>query len=225
MSKVAKHPTDEGKYLSTVDEYGHGTGQGKSRSAVYKHLASLDADPVVEIVSETPDEDDSQEFTQNPSEFESISWLDDEEGGVAPTIPAPIRKLASGDPALMSEAQRASQDVLFRWGWAGVDRGLSWWGRGVMADPDWTIKRAPQDYDALTAATTNLMDAHGLSLSLNAELKFAVVVSSAYVPPVTHIVRNTDSSVSGRLWGRFISLVSSPLRMFRRRRTPVATED
>ena len=50
MGQVEKHPTDEGKYQSTVDEYGHGPGNGKSRSAVYKHISNLGKeDPVIEI--------------------------------------------------------------------------------------------------------------------------------------------------------------------------------
>ena len=231
MSKVQKHPSDEGRYQSAVATYGHGAGQGKSRSAVYKHLSSLDT--ITELSDEQAehtdfvesDEPSMSSTTQNPTEFESISWLDEEESETPPTIPTPIRKLASGDPAFMSEAQRASQDILFRWGWGGIDRGLSWWGKGVMGNPEWSIERHPHDYDALTAATSNLMDKHGLSISLNAELVFAVVVSSAYAPPVAHIVRNTDGSISGRWWGRFISLVSSPLRMFRRRREPVAPQN
>jgi len=42
MSKVEKHPTDEGKYQSTFDDYGHGKGNGKSRNAIYKHAKKLD---------------------------------------------------------------------------------------------------------------------------------------------------------------------------------------
>ena len=48
MSKVQKHPTDEGKYQSTFDEYGHGEGNGKSRAAVYKHYAKINDSEKVE---------------------------------------------------------------------------------------------------------------------------------------------------------------------------------
>ena len=37
MGRAEKHPTDEGKYQSTFDDYGHGKGNGKSRASVYKH--------------------------------------------------------------------------------------------------------------------------------------------------------------------------------------------
>ena len=42
MSKVEKHPYDEGKYQSTFDDYGHGKGNGKSRNAIYKHAKKLE---------------------------------------------------------------------------------------------------------------------------------------------------------------------------------------
>ena len=37
MSKAIPHPTDEGKWMCSVCDYGHGEGNGKSRNAVYKH--------------------------------------------------------------------------------------------------------------------------------------------------------------------------------------------
>jgi len=40
MSRVQPHPTDEGRFQSTFDTYGHGKGNGKSRSMVYKHYNS-----------------------------------------------------------------------------------------------------------------------------------------------------------------------------------------
>ena len=42
MSKVEKHPTDKGKYQSTFDNYGHGEGNGKSKTAIYKHFKTLE---------------------------------------------------------------------------------------------------------------------------------------------------------------------------------------
>ena len=36
MAAAEKHPTDAGKYQATFSDYGHGKGNGKSRSAVYK---------------------------------------------------------------------------------------------------------------------------------------------------------------------------------------------
>jgi major membrane immunogen (membrane-anchored lipoprotein) len=81
MASVEPHPTDEGKFQSAVDDYGHGPGNGKSRSAVYKHLKSLnseepetqplqqEADFVQtdesEVPVETEDVEEAEEATSN----------------------------------------------------------------------------------------------------------------------------------------------------------------
>ena len=55
MSKVEAHPTDEGKYQSSFDTYGHGEGNGKSRAAVYKHHAksieseTIESEPEIKV--------------------------------------------------------------------------------------------------------------------------------------------------------------------------------
>ena len=87
-----------------------------------------------------------------------------------------------------------------------------------MADPEWEIARHPEDYAALDAATSNLMDAYGIAIHLNPSMVFGVVVAAAYVPPITHIARNTDPTRSGAIWKGIKSIVTAPLRLFRRRR-------
>ena len=221
MGQVEKHPTDEGKYQSTVDEYGHGPGNGKSRSAVYKHISNLGKeDPVIEISEEVTEDfvqPLAEETVQNPDEFDTISWLEPEDSEVpASTIPAPIRKMASGDPAGLTEAQRVGQDILLRWGWSGLDRGLTVWGRSVTGKEEFAVQRSPEDYDALTAASVTLMDSYGLSVAMSPGLVFGIVVTSAYAPPVVEIVQNTDVSYSGRIFGSIKSVILAPFRLFRR---------
>jgi hypothetical protein len=221
MAGAEPHPTDEGKFQSTVDDYGHGKGNGKSRSAVYKHIKSLSS----KEPEPQPSPEEPETFTKSDEiddeipgiEFNSISWLEDDGDLPEPTIAAPIRKFVLNDGS-MTDLQRATQDQLIRWGYMGIDRGLTHWGRGVTQDPEWSINRHPQDYEALGAATTNLMDAHGIGVHLNPTTVFAVVVGAAYVPPITHIARNTDVSASGRILGSIKSIVTAPLRLFRRRR-------
>ena len=41
MSRIEDHPSDEGKYQSTFDSYGHGEGNGKSKTAIYKHYKTF----------------------------------------------------------------------------------------------------------------------------------------------------------------------------------------
>lgn len=94
-----------------------------------------------------------------------------------------------------------------------------------MSKPEWEIRRHPQDYDALEAATSHLMQAHGLSINLSPEIVFVTVVGAAYVPPISYIARNTDATRSGRIFSGIKSFITYPLRMFRRRRSePVAVE-
>jgi len=236
MSQVEKHPSDKGKFQSSVDEYGHGKGNGKSRSAVYKHLSQATekthnskAEPDHEAPTQgknpqnEPKTKDSTipketDFTKSDEiEFETIAWLEDDGDLPPPTIPTPIRKFVLNDGS-MTDLQRATQSQLVRWGWMAADRGVTHWGRGVMADPEWEIARHPEDYAALDAATSNLMDAYGIAIHLNPSMVFGVVVAAAYVPPITHIARNTDPTRSGAIWKGIKSIVTAPLRLFRRRR-------
>tara|TARA_R110000824_G_scaffold141584_5_gene308240 strand:+ start:564 stop:1262 length:699 start_codon:yes stop_codon:yes gene_type:complete len=204
MGLVEKHPKDKGKYQSTFDTYGHGKGNGKSRAAVYKHANKIKA--MSETVSQNVEEvqEEIPEVTQNVeepvSDWESIEWLDDsnDEGLPSPTIPAPLRKLSEGGAGL-SIAQKATQSKLIRWAYMGIDRGLSHWGKGVMQKPEWEIKRHPMDYDALEGATMHMMDSNGISINLSPNLVFMTVLTSAYVPPITHVAKNSQ----GRLKFKF----------------------
>ena len=72
MSKVEPHSSDKGKYQSTFDGYGHGEGNGKSKTAIYKHFKTLD--PEIEKENEVIEDDSSPQW-------EDLDWLtpDDEE--------------------------------------------------------------------------------------------------------------------------------------------------
>ena len=227
MAQVESHPTDEGMYQSTINDYGHGPGNGKSRSAVYKHNKSVSTSlptQTVEATRETiapSEQGEESESPAEPTEWENIEWLED--GDLPPpTIAAPIRRFVLGDDE-MSAMQRATQAQLVRWGYMGVDRGITHWGRGVTQDADFEIVRHPEDYDALEAATTNLLDAYGVGIHLNPTTVFAVVVSAAYVPPITQIARKADITVGGRIFRSVRSIATAPLRFFNRRRRRVST--
>jgi len=98
MGRAEKHPTDEGKYQSTFDTYGHGEGQGKSRAAVYKHFKK-NSETVTQKLSknEKVEEDDYTKTDLNEKveeddytktdQFSDISWLSDEElDAIMPSI-------------------------------------------------------------------------------------------------------------------------------------------
>ena len=243
MSRVEPHPTDEGRFQATFSKYGHGKGNGKSRAAVYKHFNKTQktAKSPINKNKDTASPSDSTKTKQpsNPSVFvdnddddstksdhwEDIAWLDeDEEVGTSPTIPSPIRRLSGGDGEL-GEAHRATQAQLIRWGYMGIDRGITHWGRGVMSRPDWSIERHPADYDALEAATTHAMDANGLSIQLSPTLVWGVVVAAAYAPPMAHIARNSDPLVRRSILRRFGQVLLRPSQWFtRRRRVPPSVQ-
>ena len=214
MSKAEKHPTDEGKYQATFDKYGHGEGNGKSRAAIYKYHKKWILEN--EVVEEKPDPISD---SNNSSEYEwsNVSWLnpDEDEEKIEPTIPKPIRKIASGNTEglVMTAAQAATQKQLIRWGFMGLDRGVTHWGRGVMSRSDWELERSPEDYDALEGATTNMLEAHGISLNLSPELVWGTVVGAAYIPPLVYIGKNADPNKKKGILGRI-------RRMFKRRRLP-----
>jgi len=245
VSRAEKHPSDEGKYQSTFDSYGHGVGKGKSRAAVYKHYKKINGDFVKpahskegksgdfvkeskpkkeksdDFVKDDSDDfvkDDSDDFTKTSS-FSDISWLSDEDlDGIDPTIPKPIRALAAGDVAGMSAAQRATQTQLINWGFIGIDRGLTHWGRGVTGHEEWTIQRHPMDYEAMTGATQHLMDENGVSINLNPTLVWATVMSAAYVPPVSYVARNSDKTKRRLFFKRIGGFFRNPFKALRRRR-------
>tara|TARA_R110002020_G_scaffold58570_1_gene160550 strand:- start:3150 stop:3938 length:789 start_codon:yes stop_codon:yes gene_type:complete len=236
MSRVEAHKFDEGRFQSTFDNYGHGKGNGKSRAAVYKHYNKVKKKPksdsnknkaTASLSSSTKSnqpaksEDfvktDEDDFTKS-DHWEDIPWLAEEEGGIAPTIPSPIRRLTSGEGAGLSAAHRATQSQLIRWGFMGVDRGVTHWGRGVMDKPNWNLERHPSDYDALEAATMHAMDANGLSIELNPSLVWGVVVTAAYAPPLTHIARNSDPTVRRSVLRRFGNFLLRPSQWFKGRK-------
>ena len=237
VSRAEKHPSDEGKYQSTFDSYGHGVGKGKSRAAVYKHYKKINVDFVKEekpkkeksddfVKEEKPKKEKSDDFVNDESDdytktssFSDISWLSDEDlDGIDPTIPKPIRALAAGDVAGMSAAQRATQTQLINWGFIGIDRGLTHWGRGVTGHEEWTIQRHPMDYEAMTGATQHLMDENGISINLNPTLVWATVMSAAYVPPVSYVARNSDKTKRRLFFKRIGGFFRNPFKALRRRR-------
>jgi len=237
MSKVEKHPTDEGKFQSSVDAYGHGEGNGKSRAAVYKHLKKVQKSSK-NTLSENKDTASQSHFTKSnqskekddfvetdstktdqSQNWEDIPWLEGEESQIRPTIPSPIRKLSTGDGPV-GDAHRATQSQLIRWGYMGADRMITHWGRGVMNKPEWSIDRHPSDYDALEAATNHAMDANGLSIELSPTLVWGVVVAAAYAPPIAHIGRNSDPAIRRSLLRRLGNFLLRPSQWFKRWRKP-----
>ena len=224
MSQVEKHPTDSGKYQSTIDDYGHGKGNGKSRAAVYKHnkkVIGKTSVPIKESNSQIEEEKKvdfvkDEENTSQNVEFDDVSWLEEEPDSVRSTIPRAIRGIATGTE--MTAAQRATQGQLVRWGYMGLDRGITHWGRGVTGNEEYVLERSRGDYDALEGATMHWMDSRGIGINLSPGLVLTTVIGAAYMPPVTNIVRNADPNRRGLYLYSIRRFLSSPMRWFRNRR-------
>lgn len=232
MSQVEKHPTDSGKYQSTISDYGHGEGNGKSRAAVYKHnkkytkstknrgtRAGDDAPAKTRGKTKSKKSDfveSDDNPTQNP-EFGDIDWLEEDEQDDYPsTIPRAIRGVATGEE--MTAVARATQGQLVRWGYMGVDRGITHWGRGVTQNPEYEIKRSTMDYDALEGATMVWLESKGISINLTPGLVLTATLGAAYGPPIYQIAQEAETTVGGRL----MKILTWPVRRFRRRRNQAA---
>ena len=199
MARAEKHDFDEGKYQCTSCDYGHGSGNGKSRQAVYKHwnLHHKTESETIEV-HETVQEQEAYslpEIDEEVDDWGSISWLnpDEEEDVIPHTIPSPMRRLAEArEGSQLMAAHRTMEKSLVRWGFLGLDRLMTWWGRGVMSKPDWELKRSHQDYDILQDSTISLMDAYGIRVPASPWMVWGTIVGSAYAPPMIHIQRNAD---------------------------------
>lgn len=232
MSQVEKHPTDVGKYQSTISDYGHGEGNGKSRAAVYKHNKKYtkssknrgthvrDDAPAKSRGKVKPKKTDFVESDEKPAQnpdFGDIDWLqEDDEDEYPSTIPRAIRGVATG--AEMTEVARATQGQLVRWGYMGVDRGITHWGRGVTQNPEYEIKRSTMDYDALEGATMVWLESKGISINLTPGLVLTATLGAAYGPPIYQIAQEAETTVGGRL----MRILTWPVRRFRRRRNQAA---
>ena len=136
MSRVEKHPTDEGKFQSTFDDYGHGEGNGKSRNAIYKRYKKLN-----EVKEEKPIEIFVDNVIEEETEWSEIKWSDDnieEETGddFTKEIPDPMKNITDSKAG---QVAIAAQGQVVRYGFKALDRLITHWGRGVMSSDDWEI--------------------------------------------------------------------------------------
>ena len=225
MSKAIPHPTDEGKWMCSICDYGHGEGNGKSRNAVYKHWNKhhKNSDSIsieVEEVSTVFEEDiENADFVQSddvPFEWGSIGWGEPEEGEevVPKTIPSVFAESLNRPNTALSAA--GTKQVL-RMAFIGLDRLITHWGRGVMSDRNWQIERHPQDYDTLQDSTWAVMQHYGVAVNVSPVAAWAATVGTAYVPPIVHIQKNADPNRRRNFVKRFRNLFGR-LR-FRRKKT------
>jgi hypothetical protein len=69
--KAIPHPHDEGKWMSSFDDYAHGKGNGKSRNAIYKHFKKINPEP--DYVKNTSKKKEATESLKNKTEINDKS--------------------------------------------------------------------------------------------------------------------------------------------------------
>lgn len=197
MSRYEKHDHDDGKFQCPLCDYGHGPGNGKSRQAVSNHHRKTHDEPKEseEIPLDPPLEADNAE-----------SWLNyempevDEEITVS-TVPLADTLLRGAlaneeevpkSPKALKEFYR-QQGKMMRWIFSGfVDPLFSWWGRGVMADPDFVIKRSSSDWELFEDASASWLEYRGLSVPLTPDVVMLGTVASFYAPVVVKVRAKRD---------------------------------
>ena len=216
--KYEKHPFDKGKYQSTVSNYGHGKGNGKSRQAVSKHYDKFTAEnePSIEAPSEPENEPvvgtdqiedfdvkmQSEEF--NPSEPEWLRVERDEEGGdpEVGSIPLPVRGVLKGLQGAVNASEFTVTEMreffkhqarMVRFFLSGVvDPLVSWWGKGVTSDPTYAIKRTSEEWKMTEEITAQWMEYRGVSVPLNPDILMVGCIGALYAPPIAEIRKNAD---------------------------------
>lgn len=247
MALAEKHPIDDEKWQSTFDKYGHGKGNGKSRNAVYKYAKKQESrtsdkkkDPIIqkeasfETGSQSSDSENTksgsdegeadfvQEFIENDTKWESVSWADDEEESdevQAATIPKPIADIARGKE---SRINMEATGQFVRYGYMALDRMITHWGRGVTNDPSYSLTRRVSDYDALESATVAAMAHYGIEIPISPLLVLGATVTAAYAPPIIHIQKHKDpsrrSGVIRRMLKKLGARISAPFNKGRRKK-------
>lgn len=197
--KVEAHATIENKFQCAVCDYGH--DDPKSRQMIYKHWNKEHKETVpsageTDVHFPSPSDSGSIPVEEDTSsvQWDQIEWLNDPEDSTIPhTIPAPIREMAnSKSTKALTKAQKNMERAAVRWSFIGLDRLISWWGKGVMSKPAYEIQRSQKDYDVLQESTVGLMESYGITIPASPIMIWGTIVGSAYVPPIMHIRKNAD---------------------------------
>ena len=173
--KAIPHPSDEGKWMSNFDDYGHGEGNGKSRGMIYKHYRKTHSNESDKI--------------ENTDDFVSTEWADAGSVPKAKKIKEPLKDMATGT---VSQINLKAQSHIIRAGFIGLDRLVTHWGRGVTGNKEWEINRSDEDLDTLQDSTMQLLDYYEVSIPVTPPMIWAVTVGNAYAPPVMEVMKNRD---------------------------------
>lgn len=211
------------KWACSQCNYGHGHKKGKSRNAIYKHFKKVHSETEVEVKTESEfvkiEEENPQieeeNFTESvepeSSAWGEIEWEDspsiESEEVKARTIPQFVSDLNEN-----RQVSREAQGQVVRLLFMSLDRALTHYGRGVMSNPEWSIQRAREDYDALEESTLNVMAYYGVSVPVSPLMVWGATVGSAYAPPLLEIRKKKDPNRP--------SMLRAIFSRFRRKKKP-----
>lgn len=204
MSKTEKR--DDGKYMCPECDYGHGaTPAGKSRQSVTKHWNSKHSEetetsvvpPLLEADKEETFDPDSggpdwlrfDETTHSEQEPETVS--------VSPLASTLLRGMVS-DEAVPKSAKALKeyyqqQGKLMRWIFSGfVDPLMSWYGRGVTGNTEFSVERSANDWTLFEDASSNWLEYRGISVPVTPDFVMAGTIATFYAPVVVKIHNQRD---------------------------------
>lgn len=213
MAKYEKHDSDDGKYQCPVCQYGHGTGGGKSRQSVSRHYNALHAEETTSAPTTPKTETratervDVSETEIGDNEPSTPDWLtfdmgeeSDEEPStvsISPTAASVLKGMAAGaDPPKSPKALKdfyEQQGKMMKWVFAGaVDPVVSWYGKSITTDPNFSIKRSKADWELFETVSANWLEYHGVQLPITPNIIMAGTIASMYAPVFAKITRERD---------------------------------
>jgi len=216
MARYEKHETDEGKYQSTFDGYGHGEGNGKSRQSINRHFKKNESflESVVESVTESVDDTSTESDTVH-------KWrtVNDESPGDSKlsSLPSPARSMLKTFSTPDKKRSKAEKEVfqkkqskMIRYFFSGViDPLTSAYCRGVMGErgQGWNLERTAEDWELFESVTESWIEYHEFNIPMNPDLLMLGCLGSYYAPPIYHAHKNPRPDrvgVFGKIKGRFI---------------------
>jgi hypothetical protein len=223
MAKYEPHPTDEGKFQCTLCEYGHGEGNGKSRQSVNRHYNAAHGDKKVEATvipieeEETIERvdliDDETVILDDPDWF-SFDMSNDEEEEVATISISPgaasVLKGMRNNPDTISSPKQLEdfynqQARMMKWVFAGaVDPLFGWYGRGITADPDFTVTRSKSDWKLFEEVAASWLSYREIQLPITPDVVMFGTVLSMYAPVIAKVNRKRSPNRPS-LWSRWKS--------------------
>ncbi len=87
----------------------------------------------------------------------------------------------------------AHQARMVRFLFSGVvDPLVSWWGKGVTANPEYRIKRTDDEWKMTEEITAQWMEYRGIAVPLNPDILMVGMVGSLYLPPIMELRKDAD---------------------------------